>query len=62
MSAGYLSPLESFRGQAKLQERKLVHADERAAWLAAFAAANKAQTNMTTEKSRAVEKPAALTK
>ena len=62
LNKGYLSPLEAFRGQAKLQERKLVHADEQSAWLAAFAAANKAQTNMTIEKARMAEKPAAAVK
>ncbi len=62
LNKGYLSPLEAFRGQAKLLERKLVHADEQAAWLAAFAAANKAQTNMTIEKVRMAEKPAASVK
>jgi hypothetical protein len=62
LNKGYLSPLEAFRGQARLQERKLVHADEQAAWLAAFAAANKAQTNMTIEKARMAEKPAASVK
>ena len=60
LNKGYLSPLEAFRGQAKLQERKLVHADEQSAWLAAFAAANKAQTNMTIEKARMAQKPAAV--
>ena len=62
LNKGYLSPLEAFRGQAKLQERKLVHADEQSAWLSAFAAANKAQTNMTIEKARMAEKPAAAVK
>ena len=62
LNKGYLSPLEAFRGQAKLQERKLVYADEQSAWLAAFAAANKAQTNMTIEKARMAEKPAAAVK
>ena len=60
LNKGYLSPLEAFRGQAKLQERKLVHADEQSAWLSAFAAANKAQTNMTIEKARMAQKPAAV--
>lgn len=62
LNKGYLSPLDAFRGQAKLQERKLVHADEQAAWLAAFAAANKAQTNMTVENARMADKPAASVK
>ncbi|MFM1911491.1 MAG: hypothetical protein RJB18_882 [Pseudomonadota bacterium] len=62
LNKGYLSPLEAFRGQARLQERKLVHADEQSAWLAAFAAANKAQTNMTIEKARMAEKTAASVK
>ncbi len=62
LNKGYLSPLDAFRGQAKLQERKLVHADEQSEWLAAFAAANKAQTNMTIEKARMAEKPAAAVK
>lgn len=59
LSTGYLSPLDAFRAQAKLQERKLTHADEQSAWLSAFAAANKAQTNMTVEKARMAEKPTA---
>ena len=59
LSSGYLSPLDAFRAQAKLQERKLSHADEQSAWLSAFAAANKAQTNMTIEKARMAEKPVA---
>jgi len=58
LSSGYLSPLDAFRGQAKLLERKLTIADDQAAWLSAFAAANKAQTNMTIEKARMAEKPA----
>jgi outer membrane protein TolC len=58
LSLGYLSPLDAFRGQVKLLERKLTIADEQSAWLAAFAAANKAQTNMTIEKARMAEKPA----
>lgn len=62
LSTGYLSPLDAFRGQAKLQERKLTHADEQSAWLSAFAAANKAQTNMTVEKARMAEKPTASAK
>jgi outer membrane protein TolC len=62
LSTGYLSPLDAFRGQAKLQERKLAHADEQSAWLSAFAAANKAQTNMSIEKTRMAEKPAVTTK
>ena len=62
LSTGYLSPLEAFRGQAKLLERKLTIADEQAAWLSAFAAANKAQTNMTIEKARMAEKPAVSVK
>jgi hypothetical protein len=60
MNTGYLSPLEAFRGQAKLQERKLTHADEQSAWLSAFAAANKAQTNMSLEKARMLATPATL--
>jgi hypothetical protein len=56
LSIGYLSPLDAFRGQAKLLERKLTIADEQSAWLSAFAAANKAQTNMTIEKARMAEK------
>ena len=59
LSAGYLSPLEAFRAQAKLQERKLVHADQQAAWLAAFAAANKAQTNMNNEKAQIADQTTA---
>ena len=59
LNAGYLSPLEAFRAQAKLQERKLVHADQQAAWLAAFAAANKAQTNMNNEKAQIADQTAA---
>ena len=59
LSTGYLSPLDAFRAQAKLQERKLSHADEQSAWLSAFAAANKVQTNMSIEKARMAEKPAA---
>jgi outer membrane protein TolC len=58
LSTGYLSPLDAFRGQAKLLERKLTIADDQAAWISAFAAANKAQTNMTIEKARMAEKPA----
>ena len=58
LSTGYLSPLDAFRGQAKLLERKLTIADDQAAWLSAFAAANKAQTNMSIEKTRMAEKPA----
>jgi outer membrane protein TolC len=62
LSTGYLSPLDAFRGQAKLLERKLTIADDQAAWLSAFAAANKAQTNMTIEKARMAEKSAVLAK
>jgi len=58
LSAGYLSPLDAFRGQSKLLERKLTIADDQAAWLSAFAAANKAQTNMNIEKARMAENPA----
>ncbi len=58
LSTGYLSPLEAFRSQAKLLERKLTIADEQAAWLSAFAAANKVQTNMAVEKVRMTEKSA----
>lgn len=58
LSTGYLSPLDAFRGQAKLLERKLTIADEQSAWLSAFAVANKAQTNMTIEKARLAEKSA----
>lgn len=59
LSTGYLSPLDAFRAQAKLQERKLAYADDQSAWLAAFAAANKAQTNMSVEKARMADKPSA---
>jgi len=62
LSAGFLSPLDAFREQAKLQERKLSIADQQSAWLSAFAAANKAQTNMTLEKTRMAEKPSVSTK
>jgi outer membrane protein TolC len=62
LSAGYLSPLDAFRAQARLLERKLTIADEQSAWLSAFAAANKAQTNMTVEKARMAEKPADVVK
>jgi hypothetical protein len=62
LSSGYLSPLDAFRAQAKLQERKLSHADDQSAWLSAFAAANKAQTNKTIEKARMAEKPALFAK
>lgn len=62
LSAGFLSPLDAFREQAKLQERKMSIADQQSAWLSAFAAANKAQTNMTLEKTRMAEKPSVSTK
>ena len=62
LATGYLSPLDAFRLQAKLQERKLAHADDQSAWLAAFAAANKAQTNMKAEKTRMTDKPSVLAK
>lgn len=62
LNKGYLSPLDAFRAQAKLLERKLAHADDQSAWLAAFAAANKAQTNMTVEKARMADKPSVSAK
>ncbi len=56
LRAGYLSSLEAFRAFAKMQERKMVHADNQSLWLSAFAVANKAQTNMTIEKVKSAEK------
>jgi len=52
LQAGHLSPLEVFSGNIKLLERKLANIDDQSTWVAAFAAANKAQTNMSLDKKR----------
>lgn len=57
LNSGYLSPSDAFKSQVTLLERKLTIADEQSAWLSAFAAANKVQTNMAIEKARLAEQP-----
>ena len=52
LQSGHLSPLEAFSGNIKLLERKIANIDEQTLWLSAFAAANKAQTNMSLDKKR----------
>jgi outer membrane protein TolC len=52
LQSGHLSPLEVFSGNIKLLERKLANIDDQSTWVAAFAAANKAQTNMSLDKKR----------
>lgn len=52
LQSGHLSPLEAFNGNIQLLERKIANIDDQVTWLTAFAAANKAQTNMSLEKKR----------
>ena len=59
LQAGYLSPLDAFSGNIKLLERKLANVDDQSLWLTAFAAANKAQTNMSAARPRLNEQAAA---
>jgi outer membrane protein TolC len=60
LRSGHLSPAEAFGANIKLLERKIANIDDQTFWVAAFAAANKAQTNMAIDKKRFGDSEAAL--
>lgn len=60
LRSGYLSPVEVFSANIKLLERKIANIDDQTFWVSAFAAANKAQTNMSLDKKRFGDSEATL--
>jgi outer membrane protein TolC len=52
LKLGHFSPMEAFDSNIQLLERKLVDIDAKATWLAAYAAANKAQTDLERDKTQ----------